>query len=38
MMEAHLFLFMFEDETAELHFKIAEGLQYWAGVEAHVSI
>lgn len=44
-MEAHLFegiffvcLFMFEDEKAELHLKIAEGLQCWAGVEAYVSI
>lgn len=42
-MEAHLFegmffLFVFEDEKAELHLRIAEGLQCWAGMEAHVSL
>lgn len=42
MMETHLFegcvLFMCKDKKAELHLRIAEGLQCLAGVEAHVSI
>lgn len=38
MFESYLFSFMVEDEKAEVHLEIAEGLQCWAGVEAHVSI
>lgn len=36
-MRVSVFSFMFEDEKAQLHLKIAEGLQCWTGVEAHVS-
>lgn len=42
MMQTHLFegcvLFMFKPKKAELRLRIGEDLQWWASVEARVSI